>query len=57
MMERITRYLMAFPGFFDRTVARLGRHSDMAHTAIGAAGGFVPLRELLAPSFIARAVL
>jgi len=56
IMERITRYLMAFPSFFDRTVTRLGRHSDMAHTAIGAAGGFVPLRELLAPSFIARVV-
>jgi menaquinone-9 beta-reductase len=56
IMERITRYLMQFPDFFDRTVARLGRHGDMAHTAIGVAGGFVPLRDLLAPSFIARVV-
>ena len=56
MMERITRYLMYFPRIFDRSVLRLGRHPDMAHTAIGVAGGFVPLRELLKPAFIARMV-
>jgi flavin-dependent dehydrogenase len=56
MMERITRGLMHFPGVFDRTIARLGRTQDMAHTAIGVAGGFVPLREMLRPGFIARVV-
>jgi len=56
MMERITRYLMHFPQVFDRTVKRLGRDPDMAHTAIGVAGGFVPVRELLSPSFLARVV-
>jgi flavin-dependent dehydrogenase len=56
MMERITRGLMHFPGVFDRTVHRLGRNPDMAHTAIGVAGGFVPLREMLNPRFLARVV-
>jgi flavin-dependent dehydrogenase len=56
MMERITRGLMHFPRIFDRTVDRLGRRQDMAHTAIGVAGGFVPLREMLNPGFIARVV-
>jgi hypothetical protein len=48
---------MYFPGFFDRSVSRLGRHGDMAHTAIGVAGGYVPLRAILNPGFIARMVL
>ncbi len=57
LMERLTRWLMYFPPNFDRTVSRLGRYDDMAHTAIGVAGGFVPMRELLKPAFIARVVL
>ena len=56
LMERITRYLMYFPQVFDRTVSRLGQYEDMAHTAIGVAGGFVPMRELLKPAFISRMV-
>ena len=56
MMERITRGLMHFPRIFDRTVERLGRSDDMAHTAVGVAGGFVPLRDMLSPGFIARVV-
>jgi flavin-dependent dehydrogenase len=56
LMERVTRYLMYFPQVFDRTVSRLGRYEDMAHTAIGVAGGFVPVRELLKPAFISRMV-
>jgi flavin-dependent dehydrogenase len=56
IMERITRGLMHFPRIFDRTVERLGRSDDMAHTAVGVAGGFVPLRAMLTPGFIARVV-
>jgi menaquinone-9 beta-reductase len=56
IMERVTRYLMASPWFFNRSVARLGRHEDMAHAAIGVAGGFVPLRDILNPRFLARMV-
>jgi menaquinone-9 beta-reductase len=55
-MERVTRWLMYSPWLFNRSVARLGRHADMAHAAIGVAGGFVPLRALLSPLFIARMV-
>ena len=57
VMERVTRYLMHFPWFFDRSVSRIGRYQDMAHTAIGVAGGFVPLREVLRPTFLARLVV
>ena len=56
-MERVTRWLMYSPWFFNRSVARLGRHADMADAAIGVAGGFVPLREILNPLFVARMVL
>jgi hypothetical protein len=56
-MERATRFLMSSPWFFNRSVSRLGRHQDMAHSAIGVAGGFVPLREILNPLFLARMVL
>jgi flavin-dependent dehydrogenase len=56
MMERITRGLMHFPRIFNRTIERLGRSDDMAHTAVGVAGGFVPLRAMLSPGFIARVV-
>jgi menaquinone-9 beta-reductase len=57
IMERVTRYLMASPSFFDRSVARLGRYQDMAHAAIGVAGGFVPIREIVNLRFIARMFL
>jgi menaquinone-9 beta-reductase len=57
IMERATRYLMSSPWFFNRSVSRLGRYQDMAHSAIGVAGGFVPLREILKPLFLARMVL
>jgi menaquinone-9 beta-reductase len=56
-LERVTRLLMCSPRFFDRSVSRLGRHDDMAHTAVGVAGGFVPLREVLRPYFLARMVI
>jgi menaquinone-9 beta-reductase len=57
IMERVTRYMMSSPWFFNRSVSRLGRHEDMAHAAIGVAGGFVPLRDILNPRFLARMVL
>jgi flavin-dependent dehydrogenase len=54
IMERVTRYMMCSPRFFDRSILRLGRNAHMAHTAVGVAGGFVPVRELFKPTFIAR---
>jgi geranylgeranyl reductase family protein len=53
VMDRVTR----FPRLFDRAVARLGRRQEMAHTLIGAAGGFVPARVILNPLFLARTIL
>jgi hypothetical protein len=38
-------------------VARIGRRDGMADTLVGAAGGFVPTRQVLNPSFIARMVI
>jgi menaquinone-9 beta-reductase len=57
IMERVTRYLMSSPWFFNRSVSRMGRHQEMAHAAIGVAAGFVPLREILNPRFVVRMVL
>jgi flavin-dependent dehydrogenase len=57
IMERVTRWMMYSPQFFNRCISRMARHDDMAHTAVGVAGGFVPMRELLKPSFVARMVL
>jgi menaquinone-9 beta-reductase len=57
MFERVLDYALRFPCLFDRSVSRLGRNDDMAHTVIGLAGGFVPLREVLNPVFLARLVL
>jgi flavin-dependent dehydrogenase len=56
IMERVTRWMMYSPQFFNRCISRMARHDDMAHTAVGVAGGFVPMRELLKPGFIARMV-
>ena len=52
-VERLIGYGMLFPRLFDRAVARLERRG-LAHTLIGVTGDFVPAREVLNPSFIAR---
>jgi menaquinone-9 beta-reductase len=57
MVERMIGYTIEFPRFLERIVARCGRHDGMAHTVIGVAGGFVPVREVLNPIFLARMVL
>jgi flavin-dependent dehydrogenase len=56
-LERLIDYSLRFPRLFNRGVSRLGRHEDMAHLVIGLAGGFVPVREVLNPVFLARLVL
>ncbi len=56
-LERILGCALRFPRLFDRAVSRLGRHEDMAHAVIGLSGGFVPMREILNPVFLARMVL
>jgi flavin-dependent dehydrogenase len=57
ILERMLGYALRFPRLFDRGVSRLGRHKGMADTVIGLAGGFVPIREVLSPIFLARMVL
>jgi flavin-dependent dehydrogenase len=57
MLERLIDSALRFPRLFDRGISRLDRHEGMAHTMIGLAGGFVPLRVVLNPLFMARMVL
>jgi flavin-dependent dehydrogenase len=57
MLERMIDSALRFPRLFDRAVSRLGRHEEMAHTVIGLAGGFVPLRAVLSPLFLGRMFL
>jgi flavin-dependent dehydrogenase len=57
VVERAIGYAIDCPRFFERIVARLGRRAGMAHTVIGVAGGFVPVRAVLNPIFLARMVL
>lgn len=57
LLEHMIEYALGFPRVFDWGVSRLGRHESMAHTVIGLAGGFVPVREVLNPVFLARMVL
>ena len=56
-LERLIDYALRFPRLFDRGVSRLGRHESMAHTVIGLAGGFVPMRVVMNPIFLARMVV
>jgi menaquinone-9 beta-reductase len=55
--ERMIGYTIEFPRFLERVVSRAGRRHSVAHTIIGFAGGFVPVREVLNPLFLARMVL
>lgn len=57
MLERMIDSALRFPRLFDRGVSRLGQHEEMAHAVIGLAGGFVPMRAVLNPVFLARMIL
>jgi flavin-dependent dehydrogenase len=57
IFERMIDSALRFPRLFDRGISRLGRHEGMAHTVIGLAGSFVPLRAALNPVFLARMVV
>jgi flavin-dependent dehydrogenase len=57
ILERLIGWSMYFPRLFERGVARIGRRDGMADTLVGAAGGFVPARQVLNPGFIARMVI
>ena len=57
LFERMLDSALRFPRLFDRGISRLGSREEMAHTVIGLAGGFVPLRAVLNPVFLARMIL
>ena len=57
VLDRLLDYSLRFPRLFDRGISGIGSHEDMAHDLIGLAGGFVPLRAVLNPSFVARMML
>ena len=57
ILERLIGWSMYFPRLFERGVSRIGRRDGMADTLIGAAGGFVPVREVLNPRFLARMIV
>ncbi len=57
MLDRLMESALRFPRLFDRGISRLDRHEGMAHTVIGLAGGFVPLRAVLNPAFLGRMIL
>jgi hypothetical protein len=56
-LEYLLQFALRFPRLFDRGVSRLGRNEGMAHTVIGLAGGFVPMREVANPGFIVRLIV
>jgi flavin-dependent dehydrogenase len=57
MLERFLGWAMHFPRLFDRGVDRMGRHDGMADIMVGAAGGYIPCREVLNPRFLGRMLL
>ena len=57
VLDRALDYALRFPRLFDRGISGIGRHEEMAHNVIGLAGGFVPLRAVLNPAFVARMIL
>lgn len=56
MVERMIGYTIEFPRFLEHIVTRASRRDTVAHTIIGVAGGFVPVREVLNPIFLGRMV-
>lgn len=57
VLEGMLEYALRFPRLLDRAISGLSRHEEMAHRVIGLAGGFVPLRSVANPLFVARMVL
>ncbi len=56
-LERLLDYGFRFPRLLDRGISRIGKRRGMADTVIGLAGGFVPLRAVANPLFLARLML
>ncbi|HEX8848970.1 MAG TPA: FAD-dependent oxidoreductase [Gemmatimonadaceae bacterium] len=57
MVERIIGAAVAFPALLERAAAVLSRDRSMADLLVGVTGDFVPPREVLRPSYLARLLL
>ena len=54
LVERAIGTAIAFPVLLDRAARTLSERRDMADLLVGVTGDFVPPREVLRPSFLAR---
>ena len=57
LFERAVAGAVARPALFNRIVSRLSRRTRLGDLMIGAAGDFVPIRELLRPLNLVRLVI
>ena len=57
MVERMIGTAVAFPALLERAAAVLSRNRAMADLLVGVTGDFVPPREVLRPSYLARLLL
>ena len=57
MVERMIGAAVAFPALLERAAAVLSRDRSMADLLVGVTGDFVPPREVLRPSYLARLLL
>ncbi|NUR18425.1 MAG: hypothetical protein HOQ12_02720, partial [Gemmatimonadaceae bacterium] len=57
MVERLIGTAVAFPALLERAASVLARDQSMADLLVGVTGDFVPPREVLRPSYLARLLL
>ena len=57
IVERLVALAVGAPWLLDRAAATMEAHPAMANLFVGVAGDFVPAREVLRPSFLARLML
>ena len=57
VVERLVGLAVAWPPLLDRAAAALSRRKDMADIFVGVTGDFIPAREILRPSYLARLLL
>jgi flavin-dependent dehydrogenase len=57
IVERLVALAVGAPWLLDRAAATMEAHPAMANLFVGVAGDFVPAREVLRPSYLARLML
>lgn len=57
LVERLVGTAVAFPALLERAAAVLARRPDMADLLVGVTGDFIPAREVLRPSYLAKLLL